>query len=192
MASGHHGDEELRVDQTTPQGSQDNAVEFGHEERDTNVGGIMKWLIGTGILAVFTLGLVVGIFKVLDHVTDSQVKPSPMFVEAQMPPAPYIEGLAFTARDKHGIPIRGGDGVPLVDRAGMTEHLQDVREHESAELERWKMGESDPYMWHVPIEKDETKEVPDQPKGDEAKTDKMFEDGQLSDASGGLKDNPGR
>lgn len=170
-----HLDDELRVDQTTPQGSQDNAVDNGHEERDTNVGGIMKWLTGTGILALFTLGLVVGIFKVLDRVTDSQVKPSPMFQEQKLPPAPYIEGLI----------VKG-------ERAGMTEHQYEVRKRESAELTRWKMGESDPYVWSVPISPDEVKEIPDQPAGDAAATDKMFSAGNFSDASGGLKDNPGR
>ena len=190
MADLHH-DDELRVDQTTPQGSQENAVEFGHEERDTNVGGIMKWFIGTGLLAVFTLALVVGIFKTLDHVTDSQVKPSPMFVEDRMPPAPYIEGLSYRVRDKDGKPIVK-HGRDVVHRAGMTEHLMDVREDESKTLQSWNLGESDPYTWSVPMEKIETGEVPQQPGGDEAKTDRMFMDGQLSDASGGMKTVPMR
>ena len=169
MADVHH-DDEFRVDQTTPQGSQLDAVEHGHEDRDANVGGIMKWLIGTGILAAVSLALVVGIFKVLDRVTDSPVKPSPMFQEAKLPPAPYIEGLV----------VKG-------ERAGMTEHLVRVRQRESQQLAGWKMGESDVHNWSVPLKDSDAAGIAGAPKGDATATDRSFYEGQLSDSSGGLK-----
>ena len=169
-----HLDDELRVDQTTPQGSQDNAVEFGHEERDAHVGGIMKWLVGTGILGAVSLALVVGIFKVLDRVTDSQVAPSPMVVPAKARlvkmPGPYVEGLVV-------------DG----QRSGMTEHLLRVRRHESEQLTAWHLGDSDEFTWTVPLKKKDVADVAGSPAGNETDANEMFVRGQLSDSSGGLK-----
>lgn len=178
MADVHH-DDEFRVNQTTPQGSQNNAVEHGHEERDANVGGIMKWLIATGVVAVVSLMLVVGIFKALDHLTDTPSRPSPLYMKGEdrlkNMPGPYIEGLV----------VKG-------ERAGMTEHLLRMRKRESAELARWQMGKSDPDTWSVPMDEQATRDIPMQPAGDATATDKMFNQGQISDASGGLKRNASR
>lgn len=174
-----HLDDELRVDQTTPQGSQENAVEHGHEERDANVGGIMKWLVGTGIVAAVALAFVVVIFKTLDRVTDTPSVPSPLLLapkaRLQKVQGPYIEGLVV-------------DG----ERSGMTEHLLRVRRHESEQLASWKLGESDVYTWSVPLQNSDARGITGAPAGDEAGTDWMFGQGQLSDASGGMKPNPQR
>ena len=34
-------------DETTPQGTQSDAVEFGHEGRDINLRQVISWLLGT-------------------------------------------------------------------------------------------------------------------------------------------------
>jgi hypothetical protein len=169
MADVHH-DDEFRVNQTTPQGSQGNAVEHGHEERDANVGGIMKWLIATGVIAAVAMLLVVGIFKGLEYATEQPGRPSPLYQKNKLPPAPYIEGLV----------VKG-------ERAGMTEHLFKVRMRESEQLARWQLGESDPHTWSVPMSPQAVRDVPTQPAGDTAATDQMFNQGQLNDASGGLR-----
>ncbi|HEX8550838.1 MAG TPA: hypothetical protein VF681_04720 [Abditibacteriaceae bacterium] len=171
-----HLDDELRVDQTTPQGSQDHAVEVGHEERDANVGGIMKWLVGTGAIAVTALILVTGIYKTLETVTNDTTKPPPLYQEAKLPPAPYIEGLV----------VEG-------ERAGMTEHLARARTRENDILKnKWKLGETDPDTQQLPLTQNEASEIVGAPKGDTKAVDQMFTQGQISDASGGLRTNVGR
>ena len=177
-----HLDDELRVDQTTPQGSQEGGVEVGHEERDAHVGGIMKWLIGVGVLIAVSLALVVGIFKTLESVTNVPTRISPMVQKNRPPVAPYIEGLIVKNQKT------GED-----ERAGMTEHMNRIRQREADIMDKkWKMGKTDAFNWEVAIDEKQTSEVPGQPKGDKAQTDTMFMSGQLSEGSGGTRLNPRR
>jgi hypothetical protein len=117
-----HIDDELRVTQTTPQGSQEDAVEHGHEERDANVGSIMKWLIGVGVFAAATLVGIVILYNVLTAANANRYATPTLYVEQKKPVLPAIEGLVI-------------GGV----RAGMTEHLAAVREREATYLNRWGM-----------------------------------------------------
>ena len=178
-----HLDDELRVDQTTPQGSQEGGVEVGHEERDAHVGGIMKWLIGTGVLIVVSLALVVGIFKVLEAVTaEKDARVSPMVVKNRPPVAPYIEGLLVKN------PKTGEN-----ERAGMTEHMNRLRQREAEIMDKkWKMGKTDSFNWELEINENQTREVPGAPTGDKAQTDATFMAGELSEGSGGTRLNPRR
>jgi hypothetical protein len=164
--------DEEHVAQTTPQGSQLDAVEHGHEDRDVNVRSIMGWLTFVGVFTAVTLVGITLLFKTLNAVNSRNDKlPSPLFVEKQLPPPPYIEGLIVNGKVH-----------------GMTQHLLEVRKRESAMLEKWKLGKSDAQTWSVPISDDMVAEVAkENPRVATEATDEDFLREYPSDGSGGLR-----
>jgi hypothetical protein len=133
-----HIDDELHVTQTTPQGSQDDAVEHGHEERDADVGSIMKWLIGVGVFAAATLVGIAVLYNLLAASNANRYEVPLLYVEQSGPVKPVIEGLIVGGKDNAAHATVGGQ------RAGMTEHLAAVRKREADDLKRWGLNSTDP------------------------------------------------
>ncbi|MDQ3812335.1 MAG: hypothetical protein M3347_00120 [Armatimonadota bacterium] len=88
-ADKHH--EELRVERTTPQGTQENGVERGHENRDVKMKPLFRWFGGLAVLTFGTFLLIYGMFTFfLVRETKKDVLPSRMFAEEVRPPKPLL------------------------------------------------------------------------------------------------------
>jgi hypothetical protein len=90
MANSHdkHFDE-LEVEETTPQGTQENGVDKGHDERDVDLGAILRWFMGLAALAAVAILGMWGMFVFLakrEEVKD--IVPSPLFVAQRQPQPP--------------------------------------------------------------------------------------------------------
>lgn len=208
MASHGHGHDEVIVSQTTPQGTQENGVEYGHDMRDINVGSIMRWLVGTGVGVGLVLAFLVGLYRYMDNTHDYMDElPSPLFAKNAKPPVPRIEGfmMADDYGPLHAFPI--GKAIP---RDGTPEEMAVVRQEELAKLKSYGLnvvedGRTDLKHGHRedPLYSDvlrrPIKVTPQQLAAVAAEgpaaapdSDAKFVSGSPSDASGGLADLPHR
>jgi len=174
---------DLTADKTTPQGTQENAVLYGHDDRDVFVGSIMRWLVGVGVGAAVLIGILVVLFGVMKrrYEADDRI-PSPLFASKQLPPKPRIEGFAIY--DEYGRTTEPRDGTP--------EHMAVVREQEAADLKSFGLGETDPDNYSTKITPQMASKLSG--KMSVAKAAPKSEDsaGLMSDASGGTLIDPQR
>jgi hypothetical protein len=91
MASTAHHDERA-PDRTTPQGTQAESVEHGHEGVDVDLPQVFAWFGGLLIFTIVVQILLWGTFKWWLARADMADKlPSPLFAIRQTPPPPRIE-----------------------------------------------------------------------------------------------------
>jgi len=87
MADKHF--DELHVTVTTPQGTQEQGVESGHEERDINIRAVMVWFRSLAVLAIGSVLAMWAMFAVLSAFQEPKdILPSPLFSSAQQAPPP--------------------------------------------------------------------------------------------------------
>lgn len=90
-ADPHLEDEHIAPARTTPQGTQENGVEFGHEERDTSIRELLVWfggLIGFMLVVVIALWGVYSVWQ--NSVRQAEELPSPLFGVRPVPPEPRV------------------------------------------------------------------------------------------------------
>jgi hypothetical protein len=78
-------------ERTMPQGTQENGVEFQHEDRDMNYAGVIRWLasLAVGVVIVFTA--IGGAFYLMGvREKEALDLPSPIFAQHQRPPEPLL------------------------------------------------------------------------------------------------------
>ena len=93
---------------TTPQGTQENGVEHGHEHRDLNIRALIAWFVGLFALIFATLLLLWGMFDGLAFWENRKDRlPSPMFAERREPPLPRILPNPADSRDNPQAPFTG-------------------------------------------------------------------------------------
>jgi hypothetical protein len=84
-------DEHVAPALTTPQGTQANGVEHGHEGRDILFGPLVKWFIGLGLFLGLTVLLGTATFRLWGaEVAREDQLPSPLFAQQGAPPEPRI------------------------------------------------------------------------------------------------------
>ena len=101
MADKHF--DEVEVSETTPQGTQENGVAKGHDERDINLRAIMAWFAGLAVLTIATFVVIYGMFVFLaNRERAKDVLPSPLFAtrEQKRPPAPRLLPTPWEAHAK--------------------------------------------------------------------------------------------
>lgn len=103
MADKHH--DELHVDKTTPQGTQEAGVDHGHENRDVKMRPLMGWFGGLAVLMIVVFLSMWGLFGILASYESSRdVLPSPLFTTRQPIPAGQpllLPNLAQKPNDPH-------------------------------------------------------------------------------------------
>ncbi len=122
-----HGEHEgLLPDETTPQGTQEDGVPFGHEGLDINLRQVVSWFIGTALATGIIQLILLGGYSAWENYARAQAPlPSPLWGTRQVPPEPRLEpdpAAAITPNANQ--PIRLGPEV-----------LHDFRAQESAQLQ---------------------------------------------------------
>jgi len=85
-----HGEEFVPLE-TTPQGTQEEGVEYGHEEKDIDLRATLGWFAALGVTVVTVVVLLWGVFELWLHQTPKEeLPPSPVFAQGTRYPAPYI------------------------------------------------------------------------------------------------------
>jgi len=197
---------DLTADQTTPQGTQQNAVVYGHDDRDVFVGSVIRWLVGVGIGTAIIIGILAVLFGVMKRGYEANDRiPSPLFVENQIPPRPRIEGFTIfddegksaemrdvTPDRIEGFTIYGKDGKPIKFRDGTPEHLAAVRGYEENTLKKFGLGKVDEHNQSTNITPQMALNLADKiPAAKSAPADEKSA-GLMSDASGGTLIDPHR
>jgi hypothetical protein len=78
-------------ERTTPQGTQEEGVEFGHEERDVNFRPVFRWFIALAAVTGLTqLMLALGLAAWMKHEEKLDVPPSRVFAVQQQAPEPRL------------------------------------------------------------------------------------------------------
>lgn len=78
-------------ERTMPQGTQENGVEFQHEERDMNYGGVLRWFASLAVAVAIIFTALAGAFYFLGARTrEARQLPSPIFAQQQVPPYPRL------------------------------------------------------------------------------------------------------
>jgi hypothetical protein len=99
MADKHF--DEVAVSETTPQGTQENGVAKGHDERDINLRAIMGWFAGLAVMTVVAFAVMYGMFVLLANREEKQdILPSPLFAKRQRPPEPTLLPTPWEAHAK--------------------------------------------------------------------------------------------
>ncbi|MBV9865532.1 MAG: hypothetical protein JO316_09295 [Abitibacteriaceae bacterium] len=81
----HH--DEIQVERTTPQGTQEHGVLNGHENRDVDLGNLGKWFGGLAVGTALTFVAMWLMFSVMANIAASRdLLPSPLFNTHVMPP----------------------------------------------------------------------------------------------------------
>ncbi len=130
----HGGDSHLQADdhnwypeRTTPQGTQENGVDFQHEGRDANLRSIINWLLALSAMVAVVIVLLYGAFQLLlQREEASDQLPSPLWARQETPPEPRL------------IP-NPHDAKPDVPLTGPVEYLQEYRTREDALLAEAKL-----------------------------------------------------
>jgi hypothetical protein len=87
MADKHS--EETHVTVTTPQGTQEQGVESGHDDRDIDIRAVMIWLRSLAIMAVVAILAMWGMFVGLSALQEKKdVVPSSLYLSEKQPPLP--------------------------------------------------------------------------------------------------------
>jgi hypothetical protein len=93
---------------TTPQGTQENGVDFQHEERDLDVRDLVHWFIGLAGTTLFLVLVLWGVFHLLTVREDRKdVVPSEMFTTREEPPLPRLLPNPVDARRQPRGPLQG-------------------------------------------------------------------------------------
>lgn len=101
---------------TTPQGTQENAVERGHEGRDIDFRKIVGWFTALVVLIVVVQFLLWGQFRLLKSRADRRdVLPSPLFSIPQPPPEPRLLPNPVESRQNPTEPPRGPGTTAVLD-----------------------------------------------------------------------------
>jgi hypothetical protein len=101
MADKHF--DEVAVNETTPQGTQENGVAKGHDERDINLRAILAWFAGLAVMTILTFAAMYGMFRLLANREEvKDILPSPLFARQQQkrPPAPRLLPTPWEAHAK--------------------------------------------------------------------------------------------
>jgi hypothetical protein len=78
-------------ERTMPQGTQENGVDFQHEDRDMNYGGVIRWLVSLAVGVVIVFLAIAGAFYFLgEREKEVHQMPSPVFALHQDPPEPRL------------------------------------------------------------------------------------------------------
>ena len=124
---GHHG--EFIPEVTIPQGTQLQAVEHGHEERDINFNSLVGWFSGLAALVVVVIAIMVGTFALLTTAANqANVLPSPVMGVRIVPPEPRLLPNPADSRANPYKPMMGPqytgyhervDEIDSLERAGL-------------------------------------------------------------------------
>src|SRR5262245_64649282 len=109
MHESHGGHGEVLPEETTPQGTQADAVPFGHEARDMNLRQVIGWFVGTAVSTIIIQ--IIFFFGWLQWNAIAQTRqplPSPLFAVPQVPPAPRLEPNPADAATYPEHPMRLG------------------------------------------------------------------------------------
>jgi len=92
MASGHgHNEDEFVPLRTTPQGTQAEGVEYGHEEKDLNLRAVLGWFAALGAIVVVVVLLLWGVFTLWTNSgSEKEALPSEVFRRPTVYPLPVI------------------------------------------------------------------------------------------------------
>ena len=132
MPSYLHEDEPL-PERTTPQGTQANGVEHGHEERDIDFRATTKWFIGLAVGLALSLAFVwFGLQVTLPMIEGRDRPPSPVFEARWNLPTPRVLPNPYDAPPDRVTSLP----QPLLGPAG---YLQEQLRAESAELDRLEL-----------------------------------------------------
>ncbi len=79
---------------TTPQGTQEHGVDFGHEERDVNFRSLLGWFGGLGLFVIVSVILL----AITSFIYEQQIKGQeraqfdavPLLTAKQIPPRPFV------------------------------------------------------------------------------------------------------
>lgn len=105
-------------ERTMPQGTQENGVDFEHEERDVNLRAVINWFAGLGAGVLVIIVLLYGAFQLLlNREPTAEELPSPIFAQQQVPPNPRLIPNPF-------------DSVPGKPLLGPIEYGQEYKERE--------------------------------------------------------------
>ena len=86
LTKAHHH-EEMHVEKTTPQGTQENGVDFGHEQRDVKMGALFRWFGGMAVTVAATFVLMNLLFAYFLYREKSKdVMPSRLYEARPKPP----------------------------------------------------------------------------------------------------------
>jgi hypothetical protein len=120
-----HGEE--LPEETTPQGTQDDAVEFGHEDRDINLRQVIAWFLGTLVSTIVIQALLLGAWTQWRANEDRQNVPTSEVLRTAQPPppAPLLEPNPLDLEQHKDEPMRLGP-----------DYLHEYRVREDAELQR--------------------------------------------------------
>ena len=87
QAAGELHFDEVHIERTTPQGTQEKGVAHGHENRDVLMAPLMCWLGGTAVFLAITFVAMRGMWNVMENIAASRdVLPSPLFNMHAAPP----------------------------------------------------------------------------------------------------------
>lgn len=165
-------DEHVSPSRTMPQGTQENGVEHGHEERDVNLPALIRWGVGLVVLTVAVQLLLWGVFYLLLAREKTKDRfPSQLFVTKQVPPLPRLVPNPVDASERPAGPLQD----PM-------EHLQEFRVREDRSLERLGLIDSSTGLPHLPDSALEALVPP----GDRTGARTPLEQPAPSDSSGGL------
>lgn len=79
--------DEVHIERTTPQGTQEKGVAHGHENRDVLIAPLMRWLGGSVVFLAITFLAMRGMWNVMENIAASRdVLPSPLFNLHAAPP----------------------------------------------------------------------------------------------------------
>jgi hypothetical protein len=129
----HHLEHEI-PERTTPQGTQEGGVDFGHEEKDVNFAPVFRWFISLAIvtgLSQFMLAGGLNLWVKHEEQRDKDRLPSPLYSVRQDIPEPRLL--------PNRIDSPATSSEPLV---GPGEALLIFRKHEDLQLQR--LGLQDP------------------------------------------------
>jgi hypothetical protein len=91
MPEAHHHHEEVAPERTTPQGTQAEGVEHGHENLDVNFRSLMLWFGGLAIGLAVTFIVATAAFEWWSSLAGgTEPLPSEVFARQQTPPLPRL------------------------------------------------------------------------------------------------------
>jgi hypothetical protein len=132
MPSYLHEDDPL-PERTTPQGTQANGVEHGHEERDVDFRALVKWFGALGIMMAIIMPVVwFGYQAARPLIEGVDAPPSPVFTQRWSLPMPRVLPNPFDAPVDRVVSLP----QPLMGPAG---YLVEARRMEEATLDRLEL-----------------------------------------------------
>jgi hypothetical protein len=136
-------------ERTMPQGTQENGVDFQHEDRDMNHGSVIRWMVALSVAVVIIFVALWGAFYFLGVSTNEARKlPSPIFAKQQVPPYPRLLPNPFD--DVTGKETDDTTGPQQKVIQGPMEYGNAFKARENEQLEKLQMWDPENRTAKVP------------------------------------------